>query len=135
MAEENKGVALAILGIVAVIAVVGLIMLFTGSTGQGVYGGQMRQGESDIRPYYEEPGRYTSPVPADEGGTYYSGRGGTDRNWWAWSRNPCQDKVYPVVTSIAKIGGRTDCIPSDTRDMFCCAQGGQAGALDMGGYE
>lgn len=36
MAEEGKGVALAILGIVAVIAVVGLILLFTGATGKYV---------------------------------------------------------------------------------------------------
>ena len=74
MAEEGKGVALAILGIVAVIAVVGLVLLFTNATGKGIYGGQMRQGESIIRPVGEEPGRYTSPVPEDEGGTYYRHR-------------------------------------------------------------
>lgn len=45
MAEEGRGVALAILGIVAVIAVVGLVLLFTGATAkvsapfQKVYGG------------------------------------------------------------------------------------------------
>jgi len=39
MAEESKGVALAILGIVAVIAVVGLVMLFTGATGRLSEGG------------------------------------------------------------------------------------------------
>ena len=45
MAEEGKGVALAILGVVAVIAVVGLVLLFTGATAkvsmpfQKVYGG------------------------------------------------------------------------------------------------
>ncbi len=45
MAEEGKGVAMAILGIVAVIAVVGLVLLFTGATGkvsapyQKLYGG------------------------------------------------------------------------------------------------
>ncbi|MEM4247097.1 MAG: hypothetical protein QXR48_03875 [Candidatus Woesearchaeota archaeon] len=45
MAEEGKGVAMAILGIVAVIAVVGLVLLFTGATGKvsaglpKVYGG------------------------------------------------------------------------------------------------
>ena len=37
MAEEGKGIALAILGVVAVIAVVGLILLFTGATGQVVF--------------------------------------------------------------------------------------------------
>jgi hypothetical protein len=37
MAEEGRGVALAILGVVAVIAVVGLVLLFKGGTGQYVY--------------------------------------------------------------------------------------------------
>jgi hypothetical protein len=39
MAEEGRGVALAILGIVAVIAVVGLVLLFTGATGKFSGGG------------------------------------------------------------------------------------------------
>ena len=39
MAEEGKGVALAILGVVAVIAVVGLVLLFTGATGKFAGGG------------------------------------------------------------------------------------------------
>jgi hypothetical protein len=43
MADENKGVALAVLGIVAVLAIVGLVLLFTGAkqaTGDvSVYGG------------------------------------------------------------------------------------------------
>jgi hypothetical protein len=55
MAEESKGVALAILGIVAVIAVVGLVLLFTGrTTGSAiefpgvpkVYPGQVLQGNT-----------------------------------------------------------------------------------------
>jgi hypothetical protein len=41
MAEEGKGIALAILGIVAVIAVVGLVLLFTGATGKFAGGGTM----------------------------------------------------------------------------------------------
>lgn len=39
MAEEGKGVALAILGVVAVIAVVGLVLLFSGATGKVSEGG------------------------------------------------------------------------------------------------
>jgi hypothetical protein len=39
MAEEGKGVALAILGVVAVIAVVGLVLLFSGATGNLTEGG------------------------------------------------------------------------------------------------
>jgi hypothetical protein len=38
MAEEGKGAALAILGVVAVIAVVGLVLLFKGGTGKVTYG-------------------------------------------------------------------------------------------------
>ncbi len=39
MAEEGRGIALAILGIVAVIAVVGLVLLFTGASGGVAYPG------------------------------------------------------------------------------------------------
>ncbi len=39
MAEEGRGIALAILGIVAVIAVVGLVLLFTGATGKMAFPG------------------------------------------------------------------------------------------------
>ncbi len=39
MAEEGKGIAMAILGIVAVIAVVGLVLLFTGATGNMAFPG------------------------------------------------------------------------------------------------
>ena len=54
MAEEGKGVALAILGIVAVIAVVGLVLLFKGGTGSAIefpgvpkiYPGKVVQGET-----------------------------------------------------------------------------------------
>src|SRR5574341_2523136 len=54
MAEEGKGVAMAILGIVAVIAVVGLVLLFKGGTGgfvggygdPKIYPGKVVQGET-----------------------------------------------------------------------------------------
>ncbi len=52
MAEEGRGVALAILGIVAVIAVVGLVLLFSGGTGNVVppgaklYPGKVLAGET-----------------------------------------------------------------------------------------
>jgi hypothetical protein len=39
MAEEGRGVALAILGVVAVIAVVGLVLLFRGGTGELTFPG------------------------------------------------------------------------------------------------
>ncbi len=46
MAEGQKGIALVILGIVAVIAIVGLVLLFVqgkSATGEGVYGGALKQ--------------------------------------------------------------------------------------------
>lgn len=46
MADEHKGIAMVILGIVAVIAIVGLVLLFVGgkkATGEGVYGGAIKQ--------------------------------------------------------------------------------------------
>jgi hypothetical protein len=45
MADEGKGLAMVILGIVAVIAVVGLVLLFSkaGSTGKFVLGSEMAQ--------------------------------------------------------------------------------------------
>lgn len=132
--DKRGSMEFVVLGIVAVIAVVGMVLLFSGATGKGVYGGEMRQGESDIRPYYEEPGRYTSPVPESEGGTYYKHRPGWDRG--LYDRNICPDPQYPVWNDPAKVGGRTDCVPSPTRDTYwCCPLGGQAGAIATGVYE
>ena len=129
MAEEGKGVAMAILGIVAVIAVVGLVLLFNGASGKGVYGGEMLQSwENPFRQPGESPGRYTSPVPNSEGGTFYRYRKG----WPGLSndqvRDWCPYEGYKVVASIVEMGGRQDCIPSATRDqMYCCPAAGQAG--------
>ncbi len=133
MVDEGRGIALAILGIVAVIAVVGLVLLFSGAAGQGVYGGAMRQGESDIRPIGEEPGRYTSPVVEREGGTYYQGRPGTDRPGWEYARDACPNDAYRSAENVASMGGRTDCVPSTVKaKVFCCPFGGSAG---VGVYE
>ncbi len=69
MAEEGKGVALAILGIVAVIAVVGLIMLFTGATGKFAAGGDKLYGGGGLahgQDQYTDPEgyvRYATPRP------------------------------------------------------------------------
>ena len=45
MAEEHRGIAMVILGVVAVIAVVGLVLMFVqgkAATGQGIYGGAIK---------------------------------------------------------------------------------------------
>ncbi|MEM4242425.1 MAG: hypothetical protein QXM31_00820 [Candidatus Woesearchaeota archaeon] len=72
MAEEGKGVALAILGIVAVIAVVGLILLFTGATGDyaafGVpklYPGKVVKGEIGQGFPYLGEGEYVAEQKGD----------------------------------------------------------------------
>ncbi|MEM4247096.1 MAG: hypothetical protein QXR48_03870 [Candidatus Woesearchaeota archaeon] len=120
---EEKGIAMAILGIVAVIAVVGLVLLFKSATGMGLYGGEMRQGESVLRPVGEEPARYTSPVPADEGGTYYKHR----PSWGGLERDPCPDKNYFVATTANAAGARDDCIPStESYGIVCCRPAGRA---------
>jgi hypothetical protein len=54
---EQKGVAMAILGIVALIAVVGLVMLFSGATGKSVnpsYGDKLYGGDLTRGPMYED---------------------------------------------------------------------------------
>lgn len=80
MAEESKGIALVILGIVAVIAVVGLVLLFTGTTGkvsapyQKLYGG-VNYGE-DAYLVSRSRGGYTSTPgvpPAPDAGYYPAG--------------------------------------------------------------
>jgi hypothetical protein len=131
MAEE-RSVAFAILGIVAVISVVGLVMLFSNITAHGIYGGQMRQGESELRPVGEEPLRYTSPVPDSEGGTFYSHRPA----WVGLERDACPDDRYPVVTTPAHAGARRDCVPSELYSPYlCCPATGQAGFIATGVYE
>ncbi|MBW2986162.1 hypothetical protein KY333_02215 [Candidatus Woesearchaeota archaeon] len=50
MAEQTKGIALAILGVVAVIAIIGLVLMFakmkTGAAVAGVYGGGLNVGHA-----------------------------------------------------------------------------------------
>ncbi len=73
MAEEGKGVALAILGIVAVIAVVGLVLLFKGATAKVAYttGGAKVYGGGEIAhglDQYRDPEgyvRYATPRPIE----------------------------------------------------------------------
>lgn len=73
MAEEGKGVALVVLGIVAVLAVVGMVLLFTkaGTTGKYVYSGETAQFNPD-----ELCEQYVGcPLKSIEGGIYYSSKG------------------------------------------------------------
>jgi hypothetical protein len=121
--EEGKTVAHAILGIVAVIAVVGLVLLFSGATGMGLYGGELtRVPGVDLYQKGESVPRYTSPVPPSEGGTYYEYRNG----WGALQRDACPDSPYTMVYTVAGAGARDDCVPSTVvQSMLCCMKTGQ----------
>ncbi|MBD3304028.1 hypothetical protein GF343_02700 [Candidatus Woesearchaeota archaeon] len=66
MAEQTKGIALAILGIVAVIAIIGLVLMFakmkgTGSAVAGVYGGGLDVGHA-ARTYTDDRILYSGVV-------------------------------------------------------------------------
>jgi len=131
MADEGRGVAFAILGIVAVIAVVGLVLLFTGATGKvasygqpNVYGGgeiahgldQYSNGGfvrySDDRVYagalYVYPERIAdtggAPVPTP---TYNS----DPKRTGPIKDNPCPYPPYTVKATAVAAAGR-NCIRS-----------------------
>ena len=144
MAEEGKGVALAILGIVAVIAVVGLILLFTGATGQvtasggsaKVYGGgEIAHG---LDQYRDPDGyvRYQTPRPLEfEEGLFPARlRDSGDRDppettlandykrTGPIMDNPCP---YPPYTDkvTALYAASRDCMQSEApgyEDFYCC---------------
>ncbi len=122
--DEVRGIALSILGVVAIIGVVGLVLLFTGATGMGLYGGELtRVPGVDLYEKGEEPPRYTSPVPVTEGGTYYQHRQG----WEGLERDPCPDNAYPVAATANSAGARDDCMPSTvTYGAVCCRPAGRA---------
>ena len=66
MAEQTKGIALAILGIVAVIAIIGLVLMFakmkdTGAAVAGVYGGGLDVGHA-ARTYTDDRVLYSGIV-------------------------------------------------------------------------
>ena len=100
MANEHKGIALVILGIVAVIAIVGLVLLFTGAkeaTGNGIYGGAIKQIE-----YPDWVGR---GVPQNVPGVdYIPGQTSSNDLHTSWNyygnpkKNPIGDVPSPLKT-------------------------------------
>lgn len=73
MADEGKGLALVILGIIAVIAVVGMVLLFSkaSTTGNYVMGSEFAQ----FNPKELCEDRVGCPLKSVEGGIYYSSKG------------------------------------------------------------
>lgn len=104
MADEQKGIAMVILGIVAVIAVVGLVLLFTQSTatGQGIYGGAIKQIE-----YPDWVGR---GVPrggiSDSSSTYIPGTTASNvqNTHWNWLGDPKRNPIGDVPSPMIKCG-------------------------------
>ncbi len=83
MADETKGVALAILGIVALIAVVGLVLLWMQARTTGQFASDPYQGQWG-RIAYDNPNHNTE---ANQYTTYYRGAGvstewGNEGNYW-----------------------------------------------------
>lgn len=144
MAEEGKGVALAILGIVAVIAVVGLILLFTGATGKvvssgggaKVYGGgeithgldQYRDPEGYVRystprPYEFEEGLW--PERLQDSGENAPPATVLDQDYRRTGPvldNPCPYPPYNDKVTGLYAEGR-DCVPSEApgyEEFMCC---------------
>jgi hypothetical protein len=110
MADEHKGIALVILGIVAILAIVGLVLLFTNrtATGNGIYGGAIKQ--------IEYPNWVGRGIPrggiADSSSTYTPGETASNdlHTHWNWEGNP---KRTPPT------GGEAGDIPSP---MIKCGQ-------------
>src|SRR5574341_1000895 len=106
MADEHKGIALVILGIVAILAVVGLVLLFTqnkSATGQGIYGGAIKGVEY---PYWVGRGVPRNLAPQGPGqenpawipGTTYGNDMHTNWNWeGAPKRSPIVDIPSPMI--------------------------------------
>jgi len=99
MANEHKGIALVILGIVAVIAIVGLVLLFTGvkqATGNGIYGGAIKQ--------IEYPNWVGRGVPQNVPGVdFIPGQTSSSDMHTSWNyygnpeRNPIGDVPSPLI--------------------------------------
>jgi len=112
MDKEHKGIALVILGIVAIIAVVGLVLLFTGknaSTGEGVYGGAIKNVEF---PYW-----YGKGVPlgglSDSSSTYTpaSTHDNAMSTHWNYDGNPKENPIGDIASVMTGCGRGSFKIP------------------------
>ena len=113
MADQHKGIALVILGIVAIIAVVGLVLLFMrGSTptGEGVYGGAIKQVQ-----YPNWIGRGTPRnMPQTNGvpGELWPSTQGKDLTTnWNYYGSPKRDPASDVPSPLIKCGNGGFLIP------------------------
>ena len=104
MAEGQKGIALVILGIVAVIAIVGLVLLFVqgkNATGEGVYGGALKQVPY---PYWSGRG-VPRNVPEFQNPNYIPGRTpyqDMQTHWNFWSDTNNRNPIGDIPSAIRK---------------------------------
>lgn len=102
MANETRGIALVILGIVAVIAVVGLVLLFVqgkNATGEGIYGGAIK---GDPYPYWTKRG-----VPQNRPGVEYAPGQTTSKDLvthWNYAGEPKRSPLVDIPTPQRKCG-------------------------------
>ncbi|MBS3147261.1 hypothetical protein J4219_00080 [Candidatus Woesearchaeota archaeon] len=113
MADEQKSIALVILGIVAVIAVVGLVLLFVqgrNATGEGVYGGAIKQVEF---PYWVGRG-VPRNIPGEIPGPGWNpGWTSSDdlTTHWNWEGDPKRNPIGDVPSVLTKCGNGGFLVP------------------------
>ncbi len=105
MADEHKGIALVILGIVAILAIVGLVLLFTqnkSATGQGIYGGAIKGIEY---PYWTGRGVPRGGI-SDASSTYNPGatQSNVMHTQWNWQGDPKRNPIGDVPSPMIKCG-------------------------------
>ena len=111
MADEQKSIALVILGIVAVIAVVGLVLLFVqgkSATGEGVYGGAIKQVEF---PYWVGRGTPRN-IPGDLSQSNWPMTASKDlTSHWNWEGDPKRNPIGDVPSVLTKCGNGGFLVP------------------------
>jgi len=123
MAEEGRGVALAILGIVAVIAVVGLVMLFKGTAGQVSQG---MLGAAKVYPGHVVAGDTGQGFNYLGEGAYVTEQKGDCLSNEFWTQNPLANNCRPgqmrieVYQRSRKFFGAPD--QTEAVDGYCCLQ-------------
>lgn len=102
MADEHKGIALVILGVVAIIAIVGLVLLFVRNntaTGEGIYGGAIKE--------VAFPNWIGRGVPANRPGEEALWPSTVSRDLtthWNWEGNPKRNPIGDVPSPMIKCG-------------------------------
>ncbi len=126
MADQHKGIALVILGIVAIIAVVGLVLLFMqgkSPTGEGVYGGAIKQVEY---PYWIGRGVPRNIPGSIPGEGWNPGATSSDdlSTHWNYYGDPKRDPKSDVPSPLIKCGNGGFLVPySDEQPQYYAQRG------------